>query len=434
MNICIIGTGYVGLSTGLCLSEVGHNVICCDCNQEKIENLKKGIVPIYEPQMDKLIHKNTALGRLDFTTNTANAIKKSEVCFIAVGTPCKENGEADTSQVENAIKTIAQNIEKYTVIVNKSTLPIGFAQKTRQIMKEITNVDFDVVSNPEFLRQGCAIEDCINPQRVVIGSNSKRAIEKMIDLYEPFNIEKDRYIITNDTSSELIKYAANSFLALKISYINEISLLCEKIGADIEEVKKGLKTDSRIGDKFLEAGLGYGGSCFPKDVSALIEIAKQNDVDLKIINQIKKVNDNQKEHFLNKILNYYNNDIKGKTFALWGLTFKPNTNDLREAPSITIIKKFLELGATIKAYDPKGFEQTKIIFKDKITYAKDKYDALKDANALILVTEWDEFKNPDFDFIEKNIKDKIIFDGRNQYNFETLRKHNLKYICIGRNE
>ena len=426
MRVCIIGVGYVGLTVGACLAQIGHQVICIDNNSEKIQQIQVGKIPIYEPKLDELIVNNLELGNLKFSTDYKIGLQDCDICYIAVGTPSKDNGDVDFSQVDSAIDNIAKNIKKYTVIINKSTVPIGSAQSMSEKIAKLTQVDFDIVSNPEFLKQGTAVDDFLKPERIVIGTKSHKAKEVILKLYEPLEISPDRIVITDENSAEMIKYASNSLLAVKISFMNEIANLCEKIGADIDEVKRGVGLDSRIGDKFLNAGIGFGGSCFPKDISAIINIAKNNNESLEIIEATKRVNQKQKDKFVEKILKKYDNNIKNKTFAVWGLTFKPNTNDLREAPSLYIIDKLKQLGAIIKAYDPKAICDIKNV--------KDKYEALIDADSLIIFTEWDEFKQPDFQKISSHLKDKIVFDGRNIYKSEQLKKYNLEYVCVGKNE
>ena len=432
MKICVIGTGYVGLVVGTCLSEMGNNVICVDSDEEKLEKLKKGIIPIYEPGLEELIVENVGENRLEFTKDLDYAVKNSQICFIAVGTPSNEDGSCDLSYVYNVAESIGKAMNGYKVIVDKSTVPVGTADKVAEIIKKYTEYEFDVVSNPEFLKQGAAVEDFLKPDRVIIGSNSDWAAKIMQELYAPFLRTGNPVIVMDVKSAEMAKYASNSFLAVKISYANEIANLCEKVGANADMVRIGMCADKRIGSKFLFAGLGYGGSCFPKDVKALINAAKNNDCSSKILEAVDFVNSNQRLLFVDKILNYYKNDIKGKTFAVWGLAFKPKTNDMREAPSITIINKLLDLGANIKAYDPKAFELAKTIFKDKIQYIDNAYDALIDSDAMLLLTEWNEFRHPDFEKIKQNLKVPVIFDGRNQYDFELLKSLGFDYFCIGK--
>ena len=432
MNICVIGTGYVGLVAGACLADMGNNVICIDNNEEKISQLKNGIIPIYEPGLDELVKSNVLEARLDFSTDLRTAVEKSLVCFIAVGTPQGEDGSADLQYVFNVAKSIAKSMNDYKVIVDKSTVPVGTAEKVSEIIKENTNYDFDVVSNPEFLKQGNAVNDFLSPDRVVIGSNSDKATQIMQEIYAPFFRTGNRVIVMDVKSAEMTKYAANSFLAVKISYANEIANLCEKVGADAEMVRIGMTTDSRIGNKFLFPGLGYGGSCFPKDVKALIKTGAENGCDMSIIKSADETNKKQRTLFVDKITKKFGDNLAGKTFAVWGLAFKPKTNDMREAPAITIINNLLKLGAKINAYDPKATEEAKFYFKDTITYVKSSYEALENADALLLLTEWNEFRRPDFDKMKNLLKTPIIFDGRNQYNKERLQSRGFECIQIGK--
>lgn len=432
MNICVIGTGYVGLVAGACLADMGNNVICVDNNEEKISQLKNGIIPIYEPGLDELVKSNVLEARLDFSTDLKTAVEKSLVCFIAVGTPQGEDGSADLQYVFNVAKSIAKSMNDYKVIVDKSTVPVGTAEKVSEIIKENTNYDFDVVSNPEFLKQGNAVNDFLSPDRVVIGSNSDKATQIMQEIYAPFFRTGNRVIVMDVKSAEMTKYAANSFLAVKISYANEIANLCEKVGADAEMVRIGMTTDSRIGNKFLFPGLGYGGSCFPKDVKALIKTGAENGCDMSIIKSADETNKKQRTLFVDKITKKFGDNLTSKTFAVWGLAFKPKTNDMREAPAITIINNLLKLGAKINAYDPKATEEAKFYFKDTITYVKSSYEALENADALLLLTEWNEFRRPDFDRMKNLLKTPIIFDGRNQYNKERLQSRGFECIQIGK--
>lgn len=433
MKICVIGTGYVGLVAGTCLAEMGNDVICVDNDLEKLSKLEKGIIPIYEPGLEELIKANVGEGRLAFTSNLAEAVQKSLVCFIAVGTPQSEDGSADLQYVEAVAEDLGKSINGYKVIVDKSTVPVGTADKVTEIMKKYTSHDFDVVSNPEFLKQGAAVEDFLKPDRVVIGSNSQRATEIMQELYSPFLRTGNPVIIMDVKSAEMTKYAANSFLAVKISYANEIANICEAVGADAEMVRIGMCSDKRIGSQFLFPGLGYGGSCFPKDVKALLKTAVDNNCGHRLIEAADEVNKEQRVIFLNKILRRFGLNLAGKTFAVWGLTFKPKTNDMRMSPSITIINALLELGANIKAYDPKGFEQAKTMWGDRIIYAKNSYDAVDGADCLLLLTEWNEFRRPDFDKIKVLMNSPIIFDGRNQYDPERMLQRGFEYTCVGKN-
>lgn len=431
MKICVIGTGYVGLVVGTCLADMGNSVICVDNNEQKLEKLKNGIIPIYEPGLEELVIANVAENRLQFSSDLTSAVQQSSVCFIAVGTPQDEDGSADLKSVFEVAKSIGQAMNGYKVIVDKSTVPVGTADLVTNTIKEQTLYDFDVVSNPEFLKQGNAVDDFLSPDRVIIGSNSEKATAIMQEIYSPFLRTANRIILMDVKSAEMTKYAANSFLATKISFMNEIANLCEKVGADAEMVRIGISTDSRIGNQFLFPGLGYGGSCFPKDVKALIKTGNEFGCSMSIIKSVDDVNKKQRQLFLDKIIARFGEDLSDKTFAVWGLAFKPKTNDMREAPSITIINALLERGAKINAYDPKAVDTAKLIFQDRINYITSTYDALKDADALLLLTEWNEFKRPDFEKIRKLMKNPIIFDGRNQYNQKRLEEKNFEYHKIG---
>lgn len=433
MKICVIGTGYVGLVAGACLADMGNNVICIDNNEDKISQLKKGILPIYEPSLEELVKSNVLENRLSFSTDLKSAVEKSLVCFIAVGTPQGEDGSADLQYVYDVAKSIAKSMNEYKVIVDKSTVPVGTAEKVSEIIKANTSYDFDVVSNPEFLKQGNAVNDFLSPDRVIIGSNSDKATQIMQEIYAPFFRTGNRVIVMDVKSAEMTKYASNSFLAVKISYANEIANLCEKVGANAEMVRIGMTTDSRIGNKFLFAGLGYGGSCFPKDVKALIKTGIENGCDMSIIKSADETNKKQRLLFIDKIIKKFGEDLTGKTFAVWGLAFKPKTNDMREAPSITIINELLKRGAKVQAYDPKANDEAKFYFQDRITYAKNSYEALENADVLLLLTEWNEFRRPDFEKIKNTLKTPVIFDGRNQYNSERLLEKGFDYTCIGSN-
>ncbi len=431
MNICVIGTGYVGLVAGTCLAEMGNTVICVDNNKEKLEKLRNGIVPIFEPGLEEMIKSNTSENRLYFSDDLKASVEKSTICFIAVGTPQGEDGSADLKYVCQVAEEIGKAINEYKVIVDKSTVPVGTAEKVTEIIKKQTSHDFDVVSNPEFLKQGAAVDDFLKPDRVVIGSDSQRATKIMQELYAPFLRTGNPVIIMDVKSAEMTKYAANSFLAVKISYANEIANICEKVGANAEMVRIGMCSDKRIGSQFLFPGLGYGGSCFPKDVKALIKTANENDCNADLISSADKVNKRQRLLFVEKITKYFGEDLSNKTFAVWGLAFKPKTDDMREAPSITIIKALLEKGAKIQAYDPKAMQTAKYHFADKITYANSSYEALENTDALLLLTEWNEFRRPDFDKIKKLLKTPIIFDGRNQYSRKSLEESGFTYFSIG---
>lgn len=432
MKVCVIGTGYVGLVAGACLAQMGNSVICVDKDADKIEKLKNGIIPIYEPLLDDLVAFNSSKGRLFFSCDLKDAVKKSQICFIAVGTPEDKNGCADLSSVYETAREIAGCLDNYKIIVNKSTVPVGTGYKIRDLIKSVTDVDFDIVSNPEFLKQGAAVEDFLRPDRVVIGSDSPRATKIMQELYAPHTLNGNPVMIMDIKSAEMTKYAANSFLALKISYINEIANICEKTGADALMVKNAVCADRRIGSKFFYAGIGFGGSCFPKDLKALINTANDFGIDPVVLKAAYDTNLKQRKIFTDKILKRFNNNLKGKTFGVWGLSFKPQTSDMREAPSITIINTLLDCGAKIKAFDPKAFDEAKKIFKDSIEYSKTSYEALLDADALLLLTEWHEFRMPDFAKMKENLKAPVIFDGRNQYDPKILKEHGFEYHCIGR--
>ena len=434
MQLCIIGTGYVGLITGACLSEMGNYVICVDNDEEKLKKLKNGITPLYEPGLEELILANVSEGRLEFTNDLNYAVKKSIACFIAVGTPSGDDGSCDLSfvlSVANDIGKAMNECNEYKIIVDKSTVPVGTHKLVEEEIKKNYKGEFDVVSNPEFLKQGAAVDDFLKPDRVVIGSESEKAIDIMREIYNPFTRTGNPIIIMDIKSAEMTKYAANAFLATKISFANEMANISEKVGANADLVRIGMSSDKRIGNQFLFHGLGYGGSCFPKDVQALIKTASDFGIDSDLLKATHKVNVNQRKNFVNKILKHYNNDIKNKIFAVWGLAFKPRTNDMRESPAITIINMLLDKGAKIKAYDPKAMETAKIIFGDKIVYSSNSYEALENADALILITEWNEFKRPSFDKIKSKLKEPIIFDGRNQYDKKRMTDRGIKYISLG---
>ena len=432
MQIAIVGTGYVGLVAGACFADMGNEVICVDNNEEKIERLNQGIIPIYEPGLEELVKSNVLENRLVFSSDLDSAVKQSQVCFIAVGTPQGEDGSADLQYVFDVAESIAKSMNEYKVIVDKSTVPVGTAEKVANIIKANTIYPFDVVSNPEFLKQGNAVDDFLHPDRVIIGSDSDKATQIMQDIYAPFFRTGNRVIVMDVKSAEMTKYAANSFLATKISFMNEIANLCEKVGADAEMVRVGMSTDSRIGNKFLFPGLGYGGSCFPKDVKALINTGLENGCEMSIISSADKVNNKQRNIFIEKITKRFGENLEGKTFGIWGLSFKPKTNDMREAPSITIINSLLECGAKVKAFDPKAIETAKFYFGDKITYAKTSYEALENADSMLLLTEWNEFRRPDFEKIKSLLKYPIIFDGRNQYDSKRLKEKGFEYYQIGK--
>lgn len=432
MKVCVIGTGYVGLVAGTCLAEMGNDVICVDNNTKKLEQLWKGIIPIYEPGLEELIKVNVSEGRLTFSDDLKTAVEKSLICFIAVGTPQGEDGSADLKYVYEVAESIGKSLNGYKVIVDKSTVPVGTADKVSEIISKNTEIEFDVVSNPEFLKQGAAVDDFLKPDRVVIGSNSQKATEIMQELYSPFLRTGNPIILMDVKSAEMTKYAANSFLAVKISYANQIANICEKVGADAEMVRIGMCSDKRIGSQFLFSGIGYGGSCFPKDIKAMIKTAKDSGCSYELLESADKINKEQRKIFIEKIKSYFKNDIKNKTFAVWGLAFKPKTNDMREAPSITVINALLESGADVVVYDPKAMEAAFSIFGDKIKYAKNSYQALENADAMLLLTEWNEFRRPDFDKIKHLLKRPVIFDGRNQYDSKRLASRGFEYICVGK--
>lgn len=432
MKISVIGTGYVGLISGTCLAEVGNSVICVDVDSEKIKKLSKGEPTIYETGLKNLLNRNIKENRLSFTTDINFAVKNSDIIFLALPTPPDEDGSADLSYILSVAKNISSMIDSYKIIVNKSTVPVGTFQKVRDVISVNARSDFDVISNPEFLREGVAINDFMKPDRIVIGSSSEKAIEIMKNLYLPFIKQGNPIIITDEKSSELSKYAANSFLATKISFMNEISRLCELFGADVNYVRKIIGSDFRISNNFLYPGIGYGGSCFPKDVKALIQTSKENDYDFKILKSVTKVNNDQKIYLISKIRAFFNNNLRNKEIAVWGLSFKPNTDDIREAPALEIIDSLLNLGVKISVYDPEAIMNTKKIYGNRISYGKNQYDILKNVNALIIATEWNEFKSPDFVRISKLMSEKVIFDGRNLFKPQFMKNMNFNYISIGR--
>jgi UDPglucose 6-dehydrogenase len=432
MKIAVVGTGYVGLVTGTCLAETGNQVICVDINQQKVKMMQEGQLPIYEPGLEQLFHRNIKQERLHFTNNLAEAIEEAKIIFLALPTPPGGDGSADLSYVLGAAKDIAKLVKDYKVIVTKSTVPVGTADKVTAVMKANTDVEFAVVSNPEFLREGVAVEDFMKPDRVVVGTRDERARKLMGELYGPFVRQGNPVIFMDERSSELTKYAANSFLATKISFMNEIANLCELVGADVDMVRRGIGSDERIGKRFLFSGIGYGGSCFPKDVQALAKSAEENAYDFKILNSVMEVNEIQKKVLVEKVKKYFKGDLKGKKFALWGLAFKPETDDIREAPALYIIDELLEAGATVSVFDPEAMNNIKGVIGDKITYADDQYEALQDADALLIVTEWSLFRTPDFDQVEKLLKNKVIFDGRNLYDLEKMIDCGYYYNSIGR--
>ena len=436
MKIAVIGTGYVGLVTGACFSEVSVNVICVDIDQKKIDNLNKGIIPIYEPGLEEIVLRNSTKNKLKFSTSLQESIKDVDVVFIAVGTPPDEDGSADLKYVLSVASDIGKYIQKQLVVVNKSTVPVGTAEKVKQaIQKELTlrgqTIEFYVASNPEFLKEGSAIDDFMKPDRIVIGTDNIDAENIMRKLYKPFLLNGHPIIFMDIPSAEMTKYAANAMLATKISFMNDVANLCEIMGADVNMVRRGIGSDSRIGSKFIYPGVGYGGSCFPKDVKALIKTAKDNHYNMRILNAVEEVNDFQKSVLFNKVNTHFNNQLKGKTFAIWGLAFKPKTDDMREAPSLVIIENLLKAGANVVAYDPVAAHEAKRILGDTISYSDEMYDTLTKADALLIITEWPEFRSPDFDEISKRLNNKVIFDGRNIFDFNEMKNMGYNYYCIG---
>lgn len=438
MKVTIVGSGYVGLVTGACFSEVGIDVVCVDIDSKKIDNLNNGIIPIYEPGLEDMITRNMKKGRLVFTTNIAEALVDSEVLFISVGTPPDEDGSADLKYVLAVARDCGKHINDYLLVVTKSTVPVGTSQKVKKALQEELDkrnvkIEFDVASNPEFLKEGAAIDDFLKPDRIVVGLESARAEDLMKSLYKPFTLNGHPVIFMDIISAEMTKYAANSMLAAKISFINDIANLCEIVGADINKVRKGIGSDSRIGHKFIYPGIGYGGSCFPKDVQALIRTASENNYELRVLKAVEAVNNDQKLVLFNKIMNYYKGDVKGKTIALWGLSFKPQTDDMREAPSLYIVKNLLKAGAIVKAYDPIAISEAKHHFGDTISYCEDQYETLIDAECLAILTEWPEFKFPNLKIVQKLLTNPVIFDGRNIYDKDEMKEHGFDYFCIGIN-
>ena len=432
MKIAVIGTGYVGLVTGTCLAETGNTVICVDINDAKVQQMQAGIVPIYEPGLDVLFHRNIAQGRLTFTTDLALAIADAQIIFMALPTPPGGDGAADLSYILGAAKDVAKLVKEYKVIVNKSTVPVGTADKVQAVFTANTDIEIDVVSNPEFLREGVAVEDFMKPDRVVIGTRSDRAQKLMAELYGPYVRQGNPILFMDERSSELTKYAANSFLATKITFMNEVANLCEIVGADVDAVRKGIGADARIGKRFLFPGIGYGGSCFPKDVQALAKAADEHAYDFQILKSVMEVNERQKTILVDKLLKYYKGDLKGKHFALWGLAFKPETDDIREAPALYIIDELIKHGATVTAFDPEGMKNVKGLIGVKIKYAANQYDALENADALLIATEWSVFRNPDFERMEETLTNKVIFDGRNLYDLQKMIDLGYYYNSIGR--
>ena len=436
MNIAIVGTGYVGLVSGTCFAEMGVDVTCIDVNRQKIEQLEKGVIPIYEPGLEELVHKNVNAGRLHFGTDLAAVLDRVEVVFSAVGTPPDEDGSADLKYVLEVARTVGQNMKDYLVVVTKSTVPVGTAQKVRHAIQEELDkrglqLEFDVASNPEFLKEGSAVDDFMRPDRVVVGVESDRAREIMKRLYRPFMLTNDRMLFTDIPSAEMIKYAANSMLATRISFMNDIANLCELVGANVNMVRKGIGSDSRIGAKFLYPGCGYGGSCFPKDVKALVKTAEQNGYEMRVLKAVEEVNDKQKRVLFDKLARHLGGELSGKVVALWGLAFKPETDDMREAPSLVLIDLLLEAGCSVKVYDPVAMEECRRRIGDRVEYCRDKYEAAVDAEALLLVTEWKEFRVPSWEVLKKAMRGRVVIDGRNIYDREEMKRNDFEYECIG---
>ncbi len=432
MNLAVIGTGYVGLVSGTCFAETGNKVICVDIDEEKVKRLQGGEVTIYEPGLANLFERNQEDNRLNFTTSLEEAVEKSDIIFLALPTPPGEDGSADLSYVLNVAEEIGKLITEYKIIVDKSTVPVGTAEKVREAISKHASCDFDVVANPEFLREGAAIEDFLKPDRVVIGTSSELARKNMEMLYEPFVRQGNPIHFMDERSAEMTKYAANSYLATRITFMNEVANLCEKVGADVDHVRKGMSSDKRIGNRFLFPGVGYGGSCFPKDVLALGKTAVDNNYDFKVLNSVIQVNNSQRLAVAEKIKKYYQGDLKDKVIAVWGLAFKPNTDDLREAPALYTIDSLLEMGAKVKAFDPEASENAKKIYGDKIEICDHRYDVLKEADALAIMTEWSIFRTPDFHYMEELMNEKVIFDGRNLYRLDIMENHGFYYESIGR--
>jgi len=432
MKITVIGTGYVGLVTGTCLAETGNEVVCVDIDAEKVAKMKNGVVPIYEPHLDVLFDRNIEAGRLTFTTSLDEGLEHGQIIFLALPTPEDEDGSADLSYVLNVSEEIGQKIKEYKVIVDKSTVPVGTAEKVHAVIAKNAQCEFDVVSNPEFLREGFAVDDFLKPERIVVGSSSDRATALMQKLYAPFVRSGNPIIIMDEKSAELTKYAANSFLAAKITFMNEIANYCEKVGADVDKVRVGMGTDSRIGKRFLFPGIGYGGSCFPKDVKALQKAGKDEGFDFQILNSVIEVNKKQKTILLPKIESHFNNNLKGKNIAVWGLAFKPETDDIREAPSIDVMNALLEKGVNLSVFDPEAMPNIKKQFGEKLAYANSMYEALEGADALVVCTEWSIFRTPNYQKLKQLLANPVIFDGRNLYNVEDVKSEGFTYYSIGR--
>lgn len=432
MNIAVVGTGYVGLVTGTCLAEMGNNVVCIDIDENKVSKMRNGIIPIYEPHLDNLFERNIKQGRLAFSTDIQDAVDHATVIFLALPTPPGEDGSADLKYILGVADDLGKRIEKYTIVIDKSTVPVGTADKVHAAIQANYKGEFDVVSNPEFLREGFAVDDFMKPDRVVIGTSSNKARSILEELFKPFVRQGNPIIFMDEKSAEMTKYAANSFLATKITFMNEIANLCEKVGANVDEVRIGVGSDNRIGNRFLFPGIGYGGSCFPKDVQALVKTAQENDSDIQILDAVMRVNEDQKTILAPSIIDYFGGDLSGKTIAMWGLAFKPDTDDIREAPSLYMIDKLKAAGASIRAYDPEAMSNVQELIGDKIEYGIDPYDALTKADALVICTEWSVFRTPNFDRVIENLNEKVIFDGRNLYETDKMKELGFYYKSIGR--
>ncbi len=432
MNIAVVGTGYVGLVTGTCFAEMGNHVTCVDIDANKVERMRDGKIPIYEPHLDVLFERNIKQGRLQFTTNLEEAIADAQIIFLALPTPPGEDGSADLSYILGVSNQLGKLIKEYKIVINKSTVPVGTAEKVREAISKSCSVHYDVVSNPEFLREGFAVDDFMKPDRVVIGTRSEKAKKILSDLYAPFVRQGNPIYFMDERSSELTKYAANAFLATKITFMNEISNLCEKVGANVDAIRIGIGSDSRIGKRFLFAGIGYGGSCFPKDVQALYRTSTEYNYDFKLLNSVMQVNDRQKTVIVDKLRSYFDGNLEGKKFAVWGLAFKPDTDDIRESPALHIIKELIAAGASISAFDPEAMENVKKTMGEVIHYANDPYDTLQDADALLIATEWALFRTPDFERMKNLMKGKVIFDGRNLYDLQRMSEMGFYYNSMGR--
>lgn len=432
MKVCVIGTGYVGLVAGTCFAEVGNDVVCVDIDAEKIATLSRGVPTIYEPGLEELMRRNAREKRLAFTTDLAEAVRRSLFCFVAVGTPERSDGAADLAGVLSVARSIGEAMDGYRVIVNKSTVPVGTAERVRREVQAVTSQPFDVVSNPEFMKEGAAIEDFTRPDRVVIGCEGEKAIELMRDLYAPFLRTDNPILVMDNKSAEMTKYAANALLATKISFMNEISNLCDRVGADINRVRRGIGSDRRLGPHFLFPGVGYGGSCFPKDVKAVIYTAEEYGLDFSLLRAVDSVNDRQKHVLVHKVKQHFGGDLSGRSFAIWGLSFKPRTDDMREAPSITIVEGLLSAGATVRVHDPEALDVARGIFGDRVSYHEVNYETLEGADGLLVVTEWNEFRSPDFDLMRERLRQPLIFDGRNIFTTRAMRRHGFEYHSVGR--